>query len=92
MDASIIPPLPDLRAILALAEGIETAGRDGQRELPERLATAVEVDPRGRTVAITWRLGGEARYQVPLFRGGPGRSVEAFMKRVAESLADFVAS
>lgn len=83
VDAAIIPSLPDLRAILALAEGIESAGRDGQRELLERLATAVEIDPRGRTAAISWRLGGETRYRVPLFRGGQGRSVETFMERVA---------
>ena len=90
VDAAIIPSLPDLRAILALAEGIETAGRDGQRELLERLATAVEIDPRGRTVTIVWRLGGETRYRVPRFRGGQGRSVEAFMERVAESPGDFI--
>jgi hypothetical protein len=70
VDAAIIPSLPDLLAIPALAEGIDNAGRDRQRELLERLATAVEIDPRGRTVAITWRLRGESRYQVPRFRGG----------------------
>ena len=89
VDAAIIPSLPDLRAILALAEGIETADRDAQRELLERLATAVEIDPRGRTVAITWWLGGESRYQVPRFRGGQGRSVEAFMERVAVAPGEF---
>lgn len=90
VDAAIIPSLPDLRAILALAEGIESAGRDSQRELLERLATTVEIDPRGRTVAIAWRLGGETRYRVPLFRGGQGRSVEVFLERVAKSPGDFV--
>lgn len=48
MDATLIPSLPDLWAILTLAGGLETAGRDGQRELLECLATAVEIDPRGR--------------------------------------------
>jgi hypothetical protein len=48
VDAAIIPSLPDLWAILTLAGGLETAGRDGQRELLECLATAVEIDPRGR--------------------------------------------
>ena len=90
VDAAIIPSLPDLRAILALAEGIETAGRDGQRELLERLATAVEIDPRGRTVTVAWRLGGETRYRVPLFRGGPSRRVETFMDRVAAAPRDFL--
>jgi hypothetical protein len=90
VDAAIIPSLPDLRAILALADGIETAGRDGQRELLERLATAVEIDPRKRMVIVSWRLGGETRYRVPLFRGGQGRSVEAFMERVTGSPGDFV--
>lgn len=90
VDAAIIPSLPDLRAILSLAEGIEAAGRDGQRELLERLATAVEIDPRARMVAITWRLGGETRYRVPLFRGGPGRRVEAFMERVAAASREFI--
>ncbi len=90
VDAAIIPSLPDLRAILALAEGLEKADRDGQRELLERLATAVAIDPRTRTLTVVWRLGGETRYRVPLFRGGPSRRVETFMERVAESPGDFV--
>ena len=85
-----VPADHPLRAILDLAASLESAGRDGQREPLERLATAVEIDPRGRTVAIAWRLGGGTRYRVPKFRGGQGRRVETFMERVAESPRDFL--
>ena len=71
--SSSIPSLPDLERILVLAKGIAHASKTAQRELLEHLAHSVQIDPRKRLLGISWRLGGECRYQVPQFRGGPGR-------------------
>jgi site-specific DNA recombinase len=75
-----IPSLPELQFILSLAKSIDDASEKDQRELLKRLATTVEIDPQERVLSVTWRFGGESRYQVPKFKGGPGRSVEQFME------------
>lgn len=78
--AETIPSIPDFQAIIDLAKGLDQGARDTHRQLLERLSTAVEIDARERHLVVKWRLGGESRYQVARFRGGPGRSVEGFMQ------------
>ena len=74
--SEFIPDLPDLQMILAT--DISTASLKERHQLLDKLATCVEIDPKERTLLIAWRLGGESRYQIPRFRGGPGRSLERF--------------
>ena len=71
-----IPDLPDLQMILAT--DIPNASLKERHQLLDKLATCIEIDPKERILNITWRLGGESRYQIPRFRGGPGRSLERF--------------
>ena len=82
--SAYIPSLPDLQAILALAEKLESASQEDRRDLLQRLALSVTMDPKERLLEITWRLGGKSLYRVPAFRGGPGRSLQGF-KRIARS-------
>lgn len=86
--AETIPSIPDFQAILDLAKDLDQGSRNTQRELLERLATSVEIDPRERIQVVKWRLGGESRYQVPRFKGGPGRDVERFMEVTKKRLED----
>jgi hypothetical protein len=84
--AETIPSIPDFQAILDLAKDLDQGSRNTQRELLERLATSVEIDPRERIQVVKWRLGGESRYQVPRLKGGPGRSLEGAMKNATERI------
>ena len=71
-----VPSLPDLQAILDLARDIPAATRERRRHLLDRLAVAVEVDLRGRTVTVRWKLGGEGRYPVANVTDGSNRLPE----------------
>jgi site-specific DNA recombinase len=86
--SAYVPSLPDLQAILDLAGKLESASQTERRDLLQRLALTVTMDPRERLLEITWRLGGQARYRVPAFRGGPGRSLERFQEIAASRLAE----
>ncbi len=84
--ATVIPSVPELQTLLGLAWDLDRDDVASRRGLLQRLSTGVVIDPRERTLAVGWRFGGETRYRVPRFRGGPGRSVSRMVDAVAAKI------